>query len=120
VDVARQRAAELLRRGVSQAETARQVGKNKSTVARWLKDPSFVALVQTSDFQAEAATGLADLVPKALDLLRRALEGETIPANHQAVALNIVKAAAANDPAGAAGGGELARRIQEMDGARSD
>ncbi len=111
----REQAAGLLRQGVSQAQAARQVGVDKSTIGRWLKDPSFVALVQTPDYQAEAATGLADLVPKALELLESALAGESIPANKARVALDIVKAAAVAGRADSSGG-ELARRIAEMGG----
>ncbi len=118
-DVKRQKAAELLRQGVSQAEVSRQVGVDKSTIGRWLKDPSFVALVQTPDYQAEAATGLADLVPQALKLLEDALAGANVPANKAQVALNIVKAAATAGKSEASGG-ELARRIAEMGNGQSD
>ena len=120
------RAVELLAAGVSQAEVARQLGVNKSTVYRWVRAQREQGAAEASlnpsdtpalNLQSEAASGLADLVPRALQLLEAALDGQ-IPASKARVALDIVKAAAS--VTGEKSGGELARRIAVAEGLPSD
>ncbi len=116
-DVKRQQVADLIREGVSQAEAARRVGLDKSTVHRWVKAGLPAQVAQPAqDLQSEATTGLADLVPQALKLLEEALSGGSVPAVKARVALDIVKAAAS---VGIVGGreGDLAKRVAEASGA---
>lgn len=49
---------------------------------------------EVEELSERATTGLRDLVPKALDLLEEALDGEGYTAAQQRVALDIIKAAA--------------------------
>jgi len=42
----RARAARLIREGESYAQTGREVGVDKRTIARWMKDESFLGMVQ--------------------------------------------------------------------------
>jgi len=72
---------ELLGRGVTKAEAARQPGMSSRTVSRRLEQPEFNA--QVVQFRAELlepATGrLADLADAALDSLKSLLSSTTTP-----------------------------------------
>jgi len=117
VDPKRKQAAEILASGGTQADAAKAVGVNRSTVMRWLKDPEFVESV---DGRSDAAGGLTMLVPEALLLLQQALSGD-VSAARARIALDVIKAAAGLNPVGAAEG-TLISRIAELDerGTRSD
>ena len=115
MDPRKKTAAESLAAGSSQAEAARQAGVNRSTVLRWLDDPEFQALLQEVDPSSDALTGLGVLVPKALEMLNRAMTTGDIPATKARVALDIVKAAAGLKQGDPGGESSLAQRLQQLD-----
>jgi len=94
--------ARALAAGSSQARAAKGAGVHRSTVARWLEDPSFQDLIreaheeleEPAPLEAQATKGLSDLVPKAIALLEEALSGGDVPAAKARVALDVVAKAA--------------------------
>jgi len=103
--------------GWSASEVAAELGINRSTVSRWMKnDPEFVAALSGNKEISESARGgLADLVPRALSLLEQALQNDNISASRATVALNVVKAAASLGAAAEKTEGTLAARLAEID-----
>jgi hypothetical protein len=107
VNIKQMRAARALARGTTQAEAAREAGVDRATVARWLKLPEFAQLVVTAtsagdsegDPTEEAEKGLSRLVPQAEQVLEEALSGGNVTPSMAKVALDIIKAARALEPA---------------------
>lgn len=101
-DARRSRVARALAAGSSQARAAKEAGVHRSTVARWLEDPTFQdtlkqqqeLLEAPAPLEAQATKGLSDLVPKAIALLEEALSGGDVPAAKARVALDVVAKAA--------------------------
>lgn len=116
LDVRKHKAAKLLAARRSQAQTATELGVNRSTVGRWQMDPEFQGLIEqyTTDESEQAATGLSMLVPQALKLIEEALNGKEVTAARARVALDVVKAAASvtKEEAGAS---TLEARLAELD-----
>jgi len=113
VEPNRDAAAKVLAAGGSQAAAAKAASVNRSTVLRWLEDADFADAAKP-DLGDSATQGLADLVPKALELLERAMNKGDVPATKARVALDIVKAAA-NLKQAETGGGTLVERLREIE-----
>ena len=114
-------AATILALGGSRADAARAAKVKGSTITKWFKIPEFVDYIEQikPELADLAVSGLTDLVPKALDMLKLSLEGEGIPAARARVALDIIKAAASvNNSSKTEQGssGNLERRLAELDG----
>lgn len=125
-DAARIRAARALAQGFSQAKSAAEAGKDRSTIKRWLKDPAFLDLLQEQKellaapdpLEASAEKGLGSLVPQAIELLEQALSGAgTVSATKARVALDIVKTAATlrHEETAADAPSSLASLIEKLD-----
>lgn len=124
-DARRIKAARSLAEGKSQATAARESGVNRSTIKRWLQDPTFQDLLLEQKelsagpdaLEAVAERGLGALVPQAIALLQQAITDGDVPAAKARVALDIVKAAATLDKGGGAEGvsGSLASIIERLD-----
>jgi len=120
-------ALEVLKQGGTQAAAARAANVSRSTILRWLKDNDFRSALSGSldqddgELAERAISGLADLVPKALDMLEEALDGENYTAAQQRVALDIIKSAASiSRHAEDTGKSELAKALEELDAGNKD
>jgi len=124
-DAGRIRAARILAGGGSQAQAARETGKHRSTIKRWLEDPDFQDLLAEqrelleapAPLEAQATKGLSDLVPQAIALLEEALSGGAVPAAQARVALDVVIKAATLRTSAETAGGEtsLAALLEQLD-----
>jgi len=122
LDPKRKQALTRLLDGASANQVANELGVNRSTVGRWMKDdPEFQAALSPVEGMSERARGgLAALVPKALRLLDQSLSGDSdIPPARATLALKMVQAAAQVGSAQEKVEGTLASRLAELD-ARDD
>lgn len=96
----RKAAAEAYAATGNASHAARTANVNRSTVVRWLEQEDFQGLVAAAsgDEPSPSATrALADLVPKAVAVVEKGLEGEaTVGASR--VALDVIKVAAQLGP----------------------
>jgi hypothetical protein len=71
-------AAAVIAAGGSYSEAAQAAGRSKRTIVRWMADPAFAR--QVADLRAErlseVAGRLAEMAPRAVDVLADALEDE--------------------------------------------
>lgn len=67
------------------AETARQVGVDRSTIQRWVNDPTFLIPKEPN------VEELVSLVPKALRVLDEALEGKRVTSSQIRAAIEIAR-----------------------------
>ena len=116
--------ARALAAGASQAKASKEAGVHRSTVARWLEDPTFQDLLKEQQesfeapapLEAQATKGLSDLVPKAIALLEEALSGGDVPAAKARVALDVVaKAATLRTTEVMEGESSLASLLEKLD-----
>ena len=96
----RSKAAEAYAATGNASHAAREAKVNRSTVVRWLEQEDFqdlVASLNGSEPSPTATRALADLVPKAVNVVEKGLEGEaTVSAAR--VALDVIKVAAQLGP----------------------
>jgi predicted site-specific integrase-resolvase len=96
------------------SETARRVGVNRVTIQRWLKEPGFLDVPESE----ESVREFPDLVPKALQVLSNAIDGEKVTSSQIRAALEVVKASnALKEQTKVEGQVSLADLIAELDAA---
>lgn len=98
--------------GKTQAEAARIVGVDRSTINRWLGDADFQDLLAEADSQD--SQNLAHLIPQAYSLLERALAGEQVTVGRARIALDILKTASAVEKA-QSGESSFEKRLADLD-----
>lgn len=120
----KQTAASIIATGGSGSEAARQAGVNRSTITRWLADPSFQQIVleyqegdAADDVGSQASKSLADLVQQAVGVIEAALSGDNTKISAGRLALDVVTKAAALAPKGQSGNEAppLSDLISELD-----
>ncbi len=101
--VRQQYAIDLLLAGNTDLATAKKVGVHRTTVTRWrLESPLFLGHLNRRRADVWSASGqqLRSLLPKAVDVIDRALEGEEVSKQALRAALALVKMAGLGcDPA---------------------
>jgi transposase-like protein len=123
-DEKKENAAFALAAGTTSAEAARRAGVDRSTITRWLRDSEFTALIakaangsEETGVAGEAQRSLSDLLPKAVDVIERALSGDKTLVSSARVALDVMKTAAQLAPKTGSGSDAppLADLIRELD-----
>jgi transposase-like protein len=120
-DPRREAAAWALARSTNQSAAAREAGVDRSTLGRWIKEPSFSSRVDElriqretpsddDDLAAEAEQGLARLIPIAIEVVEASLKGEPyngkpVTAQQHANALKTIDLARKLEPKAASSSG---------------
>lgn len=80
--IQKQRALQLLFEGKSASQVAEMIGVDRTTVYRWLKEPSFVAERnrQANELRDTAQSRLHALVGKSIDVVERQVEAGNLKA----------------------------------------
>ena len=96
-------AIDLLLAGNTEVATAQQIGAHRTTVTRWrLEDSLFLGHLnrRRADMWSASGQRLRSLLPKAVDVIERALDGEEVSKQALRTALAMVKMAGlGSDPA---------------------
>jgi len=118
VDPRRQTAAAEYAATGNASHASRKAGIDRSTMVRWLKDADFqrlLAEVGSPEPSPEALKSLADLVPKAVEVVEQGLQGEA-SVSAARIALDVIKVAAQMQPKGSTDGTPpLADLIAQLD-----
>jgi transposase-like protein len=112
----RQDAARIYAKTNNVSETARQVGVHRSTIIRWMKDPGFL---EGNRETPRSPTQLEKLVPKAMQLLSDALDGEKVTVSQIRAAMEVVRATNALKAEQTKVGSTLESRLAELDRRRT-
>lgn len=89
------RAAGLLARGMSCADTAKEVGVSPQTISAWKKDPEFEATVNSLKWEVleTARDQLRTLVPDAVKALQDLVNGATREDVRRKAAIDVLQTA---------------------------
>ncbi|MDD2541057.1 MAG: phBC6A51 family helix-turn-helix protein [Desulfuromonadaceae bacterium] len=80
--IQKQRAIQLLLEGKAVVQVAEEIGVDRTTVYRWLKEPSFIAERnrQANELRDAAQSRLRALISKSVDVVERQLEAGNLKA----------------------------------------
>ncbi len=115
MEARKEEALALLLSGLNNAQTAKQIGVNRVTVGRWIKDDPEFAAALDPELAEKARGGLRELVPQALKILEDALTpGGNVTAARAKVALDVIKTASSISTSEEKITGTLAARLAEI------